>query len=417
MNMRLLLTVLFLCGHAGIAQIEMKVNVDSLFSSARQQAFAGKRDSAQMLLYRILDQSPSYSDVRIFLARTLGWDRKFDEARKEIQTVLAQNPKSYEGYIAAVDVEQWDSKNNAALSNCEQALQFYPTDESLLLKKAELLHALHREEEALLALLALEQINRAHPELPKLRQAITVSSLSQEISLQEAADSYSHYFAPSHLLYLQYHRRTAYGTLIGRVNYRIRGNRSGTQGEVDAYPLLTDGMYAYLNYGFAGSSSLLFPQHRAGLELYVKLPSSSEASLGGRYLSFSRGKDVTLYTGSLGYYYKDFWFSLRPFLTPNNLSFSRSLGFTARWYYNGTPEEFLSARISAGFSPDERHYDPLNGNIYYLKAQSFGTWWQKPLGMYSLLTLSFDVTNQELIFKPGGYVKVYSISAGYRYKF
>lgn len=417
MNRSLLSALLLMCGQAVFAQTDLRMNVDSLFSVARQKAFAGERDSARVILYRVLAHSPSYSDVRIFLARTLGWDGKFEEARKEIRAVLSQNPKSYEAHTVAIDIELWDNKNDAAFSDCEQALLFYPTDEYLLLKKAQILHTLQREEEALLALIALEQINRTHPEIAKLRQSIAVSSLSQEVSFQEATDSYSRYFSPSHLLYLQYHRRTSFGTLIGRVNYRVRGNNSEIQGELDAYPAISDGVYAYLNYGFAGSSSLLFPQHRAGLEMYTKLPSSFEASLGGRYLNFSGGKDVTIYTGSLGYYYRDFWFSLRPFLTPNNLSFSRSFGFTARWYYTGTPEEFLSARIGAGFSPDERNYDPINGNIYYLKAQSFGAWWQKQLGMYSLFTFSFDMTNQELIFKPGDYVKVYSIAAGYRYKF
>lgn len=417
MNSRIVAILVLVGVHLSMGQTERRVNVDSLFSVARELAFAGQRDSARTLLNRALEVSPDYTDIRIFLARTLAWDRRFDEARKVLEQVFIQDSKNYEAYAVAIELEVWDGKYEEALIYCERALQVYPTDEFFLLKKANILHTLQRDTEALLVVSILEKINRAHPETEKLRQTIARSSLSQEVLVNETVDAYSQYFAPFHLLSLQYNTLLKIGTISARVNYRIRGNTAGVQGELEAYPKITDGVYAYLNYGFAGASSLLFPVHRVGAEMFFKMPSNLEASLGGRLLTFTSGSDVSLYTGSIGYYYKDFWFSLRPFLTAKNISVSRSYNFSARWYYDGRAEEFVSGRIGAGFSPDERNYDPSAETVYFLKAESYGVWWQKPIGDYSIVTLIFDFTNQELTFKRGEYVKVYSISVGYRYKF
>ncbi|MEW5797701.1 MAG: YaiO family outer membrane beta-barrel protein [Bacteroidota bacterium] len=399
------------------AQMDESLGSDELFTLAREKAFNGERDSARILLHAALKKSPSYADVRIFLARTYAWDGMRNEARNEIQNVLRQDPKNNEALSVAIDVEMWDEKPEEAFTFCLRALRTYPNDEEFLLKKARILRDLNREDEALITLSILEEINPSNPEIQRIRESIKSTFIMQGISANETYDSYSKIFDPTHLTYIQYNRSTYFGSIIGRMNYRYRAGKSGVQGEFDAYPRIMSGLYAYLNYGFAGSSSSLFPAHRAGLEAFFKLPSSFEGSFGGRYLNFGTGSDVTIYTGSLGYYYKDFWFSLRPYITPSNVSFSRSLNVAVRWYYAGSAEEYFSGKIGAGFSPDERNYDPANGNVYYLKAQSFGIGWQKPLGIYSLLTMTFDLTKQELTFNPGEYVTVYSLSAGYRYKF
>lgn len=403
--------------HASFAQIDVSLDSDALFARAREMAFAGQRDSARMLLRAALKKSPAYADVRTFLARTYAWDGMRKEARGEIQIVLQQDPKNNEALSVAIDVELWDDKPEEAFKFCLRALRTYPNDEEFLLKKAKILRDLQKEDEALITLSILEEINPSHPELQRMRESIKSTFIMQGIGANETYDSYSKIFDPTHLAYIQYNRSTYFGSIIGRVNYRNRAGKSGMQGEIDAYPRIVSGVYAYVNYGFAGSSSSLFPEHRAGLEAFFKLPSSLEGSFGARYLNFGPGSDVTIYTGSFGYYYKDYWFSLRPYITPNNVSFSRSLSFSARWYYAGSAEEYLSGKIGAGFSPDERNYDPANSTVYYLKARSFGVGWQKPLGIYSLLTVTFDLTDQELAFSPGEYVTVYSFSAGYRFKF
>jgi YaiO family outer membrane protein len=74
---------------------------------------------------------------------------------------------------------------------------------------------------------------------------------------------------------LNYSRQTKYGTIISKFNYNRRFNENGTQIEFDLYPKITNGLYAYLNIGFA--NTFLFPRY--GAELYKSLPHSLEASL------------------------------------------------------------------------------------------------------------------------------------------
>lgn len=394
-----------------------ELSSDELFTLARDKAFNGQRDVARELLQIALQKSPTYTDIRLFLARTYAWDGLRNEARKEMSIVLEEKPNDMEAILFSIDIEKWDDKPEDALAICIKNLRTYPNNEELLVQKAKILRDLNRDGEALITISVLEDINPSNPEIPVIRESIKESYIMQGITANETYDWYSKVFDPTHLTYLQYNRSTYFGSIIGRLNYRNRGTKGGLQFEIDAYPRIISGIYAYVSYGFAGTSSSLFPVHRAGLEAFFKLPSSFEGSFGARYMNFGPGSDVTIYTGSLGYYYKDYWFSIRPYVTPSNVSFSRSVSFTTRYYYNGTAEEYLSGKIGAGFSPDERNYDPSNGNLYLLKAQSVGIGWQKPLGIYSTLNANFDYTNQELSFSPGEYVKVYSISIGYRYKF
>jgi len=221
-----------------------------------------------------------------------------------------------------------------------------------------------------------------------------------------------------HLVYLQLSRRTPYGSLFARVNYGYRFLTKGTQGEIDFYPKIKSGIYGYLNYGY--SQSDIFPRHRAGAELYGRLMASTEGSLGIRYLYFGPTSTVTIYTGSLGLYKGNYYFSLRPYITPNSTSFSRSIGLLVRRYFNDA-DTYISLKGSVGFTPDERSVILSTGengkDIYFLKSQNLGVGWQYAATTQFVFTLTFDATHQELSFSPGEYVYDYSLSTGIKYIF
>jgi YaiO family outer membrane protein len=197
------------------------------------------------------------------------------------------------------------------------------------------------------------------------------------------------------------------------VNYGYRFQNSGIQGELDFYPKIMNGVYGYLNYGYSGAD--IFPKHRFGAEVYGRLPSSMEGSLGIRYLYFGPASTVTIYTGSLGLYRGNYYFSLRPYITPNNSSFSRSVSLLVRRYF-GDADNYLSVKGSVGFIPDERTVIFSAGEsgkeTYFLKSENAGIGCQYALTSTHLLTVTFDITHQELSFDPGRYVYDYSFSVG-----
>lgn len=395
-----------------------KLDSDELFALAREKAFAGHREEAQALCRTVLVRSPSYSDARILLGRIHAWEGRRAEARTEFLRVIAENPTYKDAQIALLDVELWDDKYEQALELSNMGLKANPSDEDFLLRKARALKALGRHEEAQLVLMNLEDINPSNLEAASLRQGITESSILNSAGANYASDLFSDDYDPMHAAYVQLSRRTAFGSLIARMNFARRFKTQGMQTEIDMYPRLGDGVYAYLNYGFSASD--LFPRHRAGAELYTKLPGSTEGSVGLRHLYFGPSSSVTIYTGSFGLYFGNYWVSFRPYLIPNDAGVSKSASITLRRYI-GEAENFLSLRAGIGFSADERTIQSslgfLGNEVFYLKSQTVGIGWQQRFATFWILAASFDVTNQELSYDPGRYVVMYSSSVGFRIRF
>lgn len=406
--------------HNALAQTDtLKLTSDELFSLAREKAFAGQREEARGLCRTILVCSPSYSDARILLGRVYAWDGQWEEARAEFHRVLQEKPAYKDALLALLDVEVWDEKYDRALNIVNEALSSHPSDEDFILKKVRALKGLGRDEEALLVLNKLEDINPSLAEIASLRKSITSTSMNNGIGINYASDRFSGTYDPMQYAYLQLSRRTAMGSLFGRVNYSSRFGIRGVQVEIDLYPRLADGVYAYLNYGFSNSD--LFPKHRAGVEVYTKLPASYEGSVGLRHLYFGPSSSVSIYTGSLGLYVGSFWLSFRPYFIPNDAGLSKSASLTLRRYF-GDAENFLSLRAGAGFSADERTIQSNTGfqgqtEVFYLQSQTVGIGIQQSIATYHLLVATFDVTNQELSFRPGNYVVMYSLSVGFRVRF
>jgi len=151
-------------------------------------------------------------------------------------------------------------------------------------------------------------------------------------------------------MFFEYRRHTSGGPIIGRLNIGHRFDLTDYQGEIDYWPEFNDKWYGYFNIGVSGGD--LFPEFRAGAELYRALPQGFESSLGFRYLKFS-DDDVLILTASVGKYIGNWLLIGRPYFTPQDSGVSSSFTFLARRYL-GNPDTFVSLLGGFGFSPDER---------------------------------------------------------------
>lgn len=392
------LCIVMLTAQVMYAQVDTSaMNADELFTIAREKGFNGEREEARRLCKLALDKNPNYLEIAVFMGRTYAWDGKRDEARKVFKEVLEKEPAHIEATLALADVELWDDKPLEALVYLDKTLAVYPNNYDLLFKKAKALVDAKREDEAMMVLGRAIEIQPGSKECNDLKQSIKSPKLKHTITANVAADFYSTRYEPMYYSSVQFGTNTKYGSLIGRVNYAHRFDDNGFQPEVDFYPTLWKGAYGYLNYGFTNSP--LFPKHRVGAEIFQKLPKSFELSFGLRYLNFGPTTDVSIYTASVGWYYKNYWFSARTYITPSEGSFSRSLNLTARKYFKDA-NNYISMIAGVGFSPDARRIQTNAGldagnNIYFLKSQKVGFGFQKSVRFNIIWTGDIYYSHQE----------------------
>jgi YaiO family outer membrane protein len=338
---------------------EKNIDVDELFIKARTIASQGNRKEAREICRVILKKKPGYHDVRVFFGHLYALDKEYDSARRELQQVIKEKPDHIDARNALIDVDYWSGNFRQALIFCNEGLKTYPDNEDFLLRKARILLKLEDYKVASVIIRQLLKIKPSNKEALQLLERIQYSSQQHKVSLSYRYDTFGRgesSYGPWHLFSFELSRKFKRGSIIGRVNQARRnfGSEvmSGSQFEIDAYPKITKRMYAYLNAGY--SSSFVFPKYRLGGEIYTGLPASFELSLGVRYLNFV-SSSVLIYTGNLGKYYKNYWFSFRPFITskPSGLSFSGI--FLIRRYFSDA-DNYLTLLAGFGSSPMEIFY-------------------------------------------------------------
>jgi len=143
--------------------------------------------------------------------------------------------------------------------------------------------------------------------------------------------------------------QTAGGPVIARFSHANRFGLDSSLVEIDAYPRLRKGLYAYLNVGWSPDKKL-YPENRFGAELFQSLPHGMELSGGLRSLGFT--SRVNVYTGSVSKYHGRWLVTARTYLTPDSTGDSYSLQFQGRRYF-GDDVSYFGLRYGTGRAPTE----------------------------------------------------------------
>lgn len=363
---------------------------DELFQKAREYAFK-KNDylSAKEFCKEALVKSPNYSDISVFLGRLYTWDKMYDSARTVLYGVINRDPSNYDAYNAAIDMEYWSDSYEQALKISETAIKQYPKSEEFLLKKARVLGATKNYSDAFSTLEVLFAINNTYPDAILYAERLKEEVRINAVTLTYDYDSFDKTFDPWHAVSLAYSRQTPIGSVIGRINYANRFLENGVQFEVDMYPRFAEGLYAYLNAGY--SKDNIFPQYRFGASLYYSLPLSFEIDAGIRYLNFG-SSDVKIYTGALGKYYSNFWFSLRSYITPSISRASYSYSLLVRYYLLGA-DDYITVSGGWGISPDDR----ANYSSDLLVSRKFSAEYQTKLSSIIIGYISAGISGEEFV--------------------
>lgn len=397
-------------------QKEFVGNPDTGFEQARKMAFNNQRKQAQELLVLIIAKYPTYLDLRSFLANTYSWDGKYKLARKGFDFVLKKDPKRKLDWIAAIKNEFYAELPYRAKELVQKALFHFPGDTEIMYQKARSEEKLNKPEDALHTLDEIIRLDKENKNALAYKESLTNSLRFNSIGVSYSTNFYNNNErSQSHYNTLKYSRQTKYGSITGKLNYSRRFDTDSYQYEVDLYPRITEGLYAYVSAGFSNSD--FFPEVRYGAELYKSLPRSFEASLGFRGLRFS--STTIIYTGSLGWYTGNSYWSFRSYITPGDDGSSKSGTLSYRKYYSDA-DNYFSVSVGAGFSPEVDRF-PVNVN----QTVVFDLQSQKITGGYSFTSknkknawsTSLGVYREEKSFSKGDYYLFYTVGVSYSIRF
>lgn len=364
---------------------------ESDYDRARSLALSGERDAAREMCHVILADNPGHVDARILLGRLYAWDGRYEEAREQLLDALRRKPDYADARNALVDVELWSDHPARALELVDEGLRREPTHADFLYKRGRALVDLGRDGEAGRTVDRLLRLHPTHERGNDLFRSLRKGRVRHSFALDYGYTDVDTLSDPWHEASLALKTRTGIGTVIGRVNYANRFAQSASQYEIDAYPSLASGVYAYLNYGYSDDS--LYPRHRYGAELYAGLPGSFELSGGFRRLEFA-STDVTIYTGSLAKYVGNWWISLRPYVTPKDEGTSRSYNLAVRRYL-GSADSFLELSAGTGSSPDDIE---TTVDLARLDSWKVGARLEQALGDLVILKLRVGYDREEFAF-------------------
>jgi YaiO family outer membrane protein len=324
-------------------------------AKARGLATAGQRAEAIALLRESVGVTPGNSDARVLLGTVLSWEGRFDEARVELDLVLAGSPTHGDALPASINVELWSGHPGRAEELSRRGLRQRPGDAGYLLGRARALVAMKRPTEARDAverLLAIDPRSAPGQALKKdLQASLRLWQARADVSHDTFSDRAS--WRESHM---SLGRATPVGSILVRGSRARRFGLTDNQVEVEMYPRLRPGTYAYVAGAYA-PEALLYPRYRYAADLYQSLGAGFEGSAGFRRLGFGSG--VNIYTGSLSKYYGNWLFTGRVFLTPNDAGPSRSVHASFRRYL-GDGGTYVGMRYGRGAWREEpRNLDDL----------------------------------------------------------
>jgi YaiO family outer membrane protein len=301
-------TLLVLTGRTAAAE-------DDIITRARAASSAGQRPEALTMLEEHLSGAPSDVDARLTYGLMLSWDGRYDEARVQLQRVLTQAPNYVDARVALMNVEWWSGRTPAASDLAAQILSREP----------------------------------GNPQARLVRQRLEALSRPWEVTTWYAVDTFNDREAWQEFA-TSVGRETPAGSVIVRGTNAQRFGYTDQLIEVEAYPSLRAGTYAYVGVG-AGVQRDLYPAYRLSFDLYQSVGHGFEISGGYRRLKFS--EPVSIYLGTATKYVGTWSLTGRVYYVPFEPSDSWSFHGEARRYFGSAGTSFIGATLSHGFNRDE----------------------------------------------------------------
>jgi YaiO family outer membrane protein len=377
-------------------------------AEARKLATSGHRPEALEMLNQRLAEKPTDSDARTLRGVILSWEGRYDEARADLAYVLAVHRDHGDALPALINVEMWSDHPARAEELARDSLRRHPTDPDLLLARARALKSMNRDREALEVIDRLLEIDPGNQKAQQMRLDLGDSLRRFTASFDHSTEWFSDGRTPWQESQIQLNRQTQFGSIIARFDRADRFGLTSQMVEIDAYPHIRPGTYAYLNVGYSPDANL-YPQTRFGADLYQSVGHGFELTGGIRELHF--GGAVRIYTAAVTKYYGDWMFTGRTYLTPGIVGTSRSGQLQIRRYL-GSGTDFITLRLGYGSSPTE--ITSLT-DIQILNSQSLATEFNHMIGRRWMVYAQFGYSYEDRIGITGLHHYLADVTTFYRF--
>ncbi len=392
---------------------QQQESADELFVKARSAAFDEKDYPKAISLAReALVSAPNYTDISVFLGRVYTWSDDLGNARQVFSDLQKRGVQDEDFFRAYASLEYWNDQYKDALLILNDGLTYHPQSQDLLLLKSKVLYSqgeYRSAQEIAKSLMDQDSKNEeARAQFLKIDDLTTKNAIGLTYNFTHFDQQFDDNW---HSVGVSYKRSTSLGSIILRANYANKFASDGTQLELEAYPRLSKRFYLYVGAAYSNDVGI-FPKYRTGLSLNVNLPKSYEAEIGVRQLYFS--DNLFLYTAAVGKYYKNYWFNLRAYITPDEKQISHSYTGTVRYYTKGA-DDYLSVLAGTGISPEDYRSNLLDDRDYKLKTYKFGLGYSFSYQKSNLFNVSATYFNQE--YRKGQVGNQFDFNIGYTRKF
>lgn len=327
-------------------------NYDFNFILARAYAYSGRRDKALQLLDKMLDIYPENLDLILFRSRVQSWNGDFDQAESSYKKVLEMDPENIEALTGLAEITSWKKDYVEAIQKYQRVLGRDPDNADIYFRIGRVYQWEGNYQKAKDYYRKAIQLD---PEEENFRRALKnahpVFNKNYELRYRYMNESFSderqNYI--DHFLYFSIRIAPDIGTLQLKYNQTDRLTKRDSQYGFEFYPHLWQKAYGYFDFSYS-PKAVHFPRTSYLFELYQGLPPSLEVSVGYRRMNFE-DRGVSIYLGSVGYYFGNYYPCLRWYYAPEDEGAGFSWIMSLKRYFSD--DSYLSLGYGQGSRPFE----------------------------------------------------------------
>lgn len=322
------------------------------FILARAYAFSKQWDKADQTINQILKCHPENTDVLLLKSRIHAWKGNHSKAKKGFKHILSLNPKNEEALMGLADIARWQGNFEKAENIYLEILNRSPERADIYYQLGIIYRNMGKHAKAKKFLTKAVAIS---PDVDEYKNALRnihpkfrdIFEFRYHYNIQNFNDNRKDYIDNQFNLYLNIQKIQT--SVLLWIDQTKRFNTKDTQYKFELYPRLWQKSYGHFYFTYSPKSKH-YPSSSYLAEIYQNFFTSSEFSLGYRKMNFTENH-VSIYTGSLGYYWNQYYSWLRLYYTPEETGNSLSWTANIRRYFS--TDDYIFFGFGFGSRPFE----------------------------------------------------------------